>query len=481
MTIVAVISIIAIAFSGVNSYFLFVNLKSDQEIQNAISEVNDRINPIESEQSALSNQFSENFENLISEIAELNVRTEKLEFNVNSTIEVLESRIDSLLLNISQLNEKIDYISIESLESRLDSLLLDVSQLNERIDHINIEALESMIENMKTNITQLSEKIDLKTLSPSDVYDAVHKSVVVIRTDLGQGSGFIIEQSSTKYILTNWHVVESVSEIDIEFYDRTRSTAIVIGTDAYSDVAVIMPLRTPLDSQPLHLGNSSNLIIGQEVVAIGNPLGLEGSLSSGIISQLNAEIDLEGVPIIVPVIQIDLTIAPGSSGGALVDLEGNVIGITNAGTDYGYNFAVPSNMVRKVFSSIIEKGFYSHPYFGFNSLALTPELIQFYNIMGIDPSQKGMMILSLIEGMPAENAGLISANISYNDDNTINYIIVKDIILAVNDYKIIDYFDWNIYVEENVSPGQHIILTVLRSGETINIEITPTFRGQYQE
>lgn len=492
LTFVAVISIIAIIFSGTNSYLLFNNLQTEQNLQKAIDEVNDRISPIESKQLDLSNQISENFDSLISNINELNANISNLESNLNTNIIVLESnlnsnivalesRIDSLLLDISNLESNTNSNNI-ALESRINSLRLEITQLDNKIEDINIEAFESIIEILKTNITQLSEKLDsYQTQSPKDVYEAVHKSVVVIRTDLGQGSGFIIEQSSTKYILTNWHVIEGASEIDVEFYDRTRSNAVVIGLDAYSDVAVIMPVRTPLDSQPLQLGNSSNLYIGQQVLAIGNPLGLEGSLSTGIISNLNAEIEVTDVPIIVPVIQIDLTIAPGSSGGALLDLDGNVIGITNAGTDYGFNFAVSSNMASRVSSSLIDKGYYSHALFGFNSIALTPEIIQFYNIVGVEPSQKGMVITSVTEGMPAENAGLVPAVISYNEDGSLHQIIVKDIILAINNYSIIDNFDWVVYVAENVSPGQTVILTILRSNEIIFLEVTPTSRPQYQE
>ncbi len=517
LTFVAVISIIAIVFSGANSYLLFSNLQTEQDLQKAIDEVNDRISPIESKQLDLSNQISKNHDSLISNINELNANISNLESNVNTNIAVLESnlnsnivalesRIDSLLLDISNLesNANSNNIALESkidsllldisnlesnansnniaLESKIDLLLLEISQLDDKIKDINIEAFESIIEILKTNITQLSEKLNSsQTQSPKDVYEAVHKSVVVIRTDLSQGSGFIIEQSHTKYILTNWHVVKGASEIDVEFYDRTRSNAIVIGLDAYSDVAVIMPVRTPLESQPLQLGNSSNLYIGQQVLAIGNPLGLEGSLSTGIISNLNAEIDMIDVPIIVPVIQIDLTIAPGSSGGALFDLDGNVVGITNAGTDYGFNFAVPSNMVSRVSSSIIDKGYYSHALFGFNSITLTPEIIQLYMIVGVEPSQKGMVITSVTEGMPAENAGLVPAVISYNEDDSLHQIIAKDIILAINNYTIIDNFDWVVYVAENVSPGQTVILTILRSNEIIFLEVTPTSRPQYQE
>ena len=398
LTIVAVIGIIAIAFSGVNSYLLYNHLQSEQDLQDIIDEMNSKINPVESEQSSLSNQISDILEALSSDNDELR--------------EIIES---------------------------------------------------------------------LQTQSPKDVYETVHKSVVVVRTDSGQGSGFLFEASDDNYILTNWHVIEGASEIEVEFYDRTISNAVLIGTDAYSDVAVIMSEKTPIDSKPLRLVNSSNLSIGQQLVAIGNPLGREGSLSSGIVSQINMKLNLEEVPILVPVIQIDLTIAPGNSGGPLLDLNGNVVGITNAGTDYGFNFAIPSNIVSRVSSSIIEKGYYNHALVGITQITLTPENIQTNNMKNIKSSQKGMLIISVIEGMPAEDAGLIPAIITYNDDGSINQIDAQDIILAIDNHTIIDDIDWQVYVAEHVSPGQDVILTVLRSGEIIYIEVTPTVREQYQE
>ena len=392
------IGIIAIAFSGVNSYLLYNHLQSEQDLQDIIDEMNSRINPVESEQSSLSNQISDILEALSSDNDELR--------------EIIES---------------------------------------------------------------------LQTQSPKDVYETVHKSVVVVRTDSGQGSGFLFGASDDNYILTNWHVIEGASEIEVEFYDRTISNAVLIGTDAYSDVAVIMSEKTPIDSKPLRLVNSSNLSIGQQLVAIGNPLGREGSLSSGIVSQINMELNLADVPIIVPVIQIDLTIAPGNSGGPLLDLNGNVVGITNAGTDYGFNFAIPSNIVSRVSSSIIEKGYYNHALVGITQITLTPENIQTNNMKNIKSSQKGMLIISVIEGMPAEDAGLIPAIITYNDDGSINQIDAQDIILAIDNHTIIDDIDWQVYVAEHVSPGQDVILTILRSGEIIYIEVTPTVREQYQE
>ena len=398
LTIVAVIGIIAIAFSGVNSYLLYNHLQSEQDLQDIIDEMNSKINPVESEQSSLSNQISDILEALSSDNDELR--------------EIIES---------------------------------------------------------------------LQTQSPKDVYETVHKSVVVVRTDSGQGSGLLFGTSDDNYILTNWHVVEGASEIEVEFYDRTISNAVLIGTDAYSDVAVIMSEKTPIDSKPLRLVNSSNLSIGQQLVAIGNPLGREGSLSSGIVSQINMKLNLEEVPILVPVIQIDLTIAPGNSGGPLLDLNGNVVGITNAGTDYGFNFAIPSNIVSRVSSSIIEKGYYNHALVGITQITLTPENIQTNNMKNIESSQKGMLIISVIEGMPAEDAGLIPAIITYNDDGSINQIDAQDIILAIDNHTIIDDIDWQVYVAEHVSPGQDVILTVLRSGEIIYIEVTPTVREQYQE
>jgi S1-C subfamily serine protease len=378
-------------------------------------------------------------------------------------------------------NSSIQQEQLNELKNRLGTVESALTNLSNKINVTEYEAeilrLNSSLNDLTSQLSNLENaNAYLLNQTPANIYQSAHKSVVVIRTPLGQGSGFLYYNSSL--ILTNWHVVESETAIEVEFYDRSRKNATLVGSDAYADVAVIMVLAAPLDAKPLQLESSSNLWIGQQVIAIGNPLGLTGSLSSGYISQINRRISITGLPIIVPVLQLDVTIAPGSSGGPLLDLLGNVVGITNAGTSYGINFAVPSNIVERVASSIIKKGYYQHPFVGFVGTELTPEAIKSMNILNIDPFQTGLLITDVNPNTPAADAGLRPAVATKASDGSAAYNAM-DIILDVDNHPMLSFEDWSAYIEENVSPGQPITLTLWRSGNLEPIVVTTTYRPQY--
>lgn len=355
----------------------------------------------------------------------------------------------------------------------------ELNELQATIDETKsrIAEVESALSNLTDlpDLLELQERIDLfLNQTPASIYDSAHRSVVVIRTQVAQGSGFLYGEENL--ILTNWHVVEDGTEIEVQFYDGSRQEASLMGSDPYSDVAIITVPSTPSDAKPLPLGDSSELYIGQQVVAIGNPLGFTGSLSSGYISQVNKEIDLE--PIVVPVIQLDITIAPGSSGGPLLDLSGNVVGITNAGTAYGFNFAVPSNIVKRVASSLIETGEYEHAFVGFYGVELNPENIRDLNLLNVEPFQTGILILEVIPDTPAAEAGLQGATETQDSFGSLAYL-ARDVILAVDDYPTPTFAEWSAYIEEHVSAGQTITLKLWRS-ETIDyIDVTTTSRPPY--
>jgi len=358
----------------------------------------------------------------------------------------------------------------------LDRIRVQEEQLSELRDAIEeAESRIGAVESALSNLSSLEAIAGILNQTPVNLYEAAYKSVVVIRTPFAQGSGFLY--SSSDLILTNWHVVGEETDVDVEFYDRTRTKASVLGTDAYSDVAVLKVTSVPSDAKPLRLGDSSRLYIGQQVAAIGSPLGLTGSFSSGFISQINKLLDIE--PIIVPVLQLDITIAPGSSGGPLLDLLGNVVGITNAGTGYGFNFAVPSNVVERVASSLVEKGNFEHALVGFTSVVLSPETISSYKILNLEVYQTGLLIWEVIADTPAAEAGLRGVVETRAPDGSIGYNAM-DIILAVDGNAVFAREDWAAYVEEYVSPGQSITLTLWRSGETVDVEVSTTPRPPYQ-
>jgi len=377
--------------------------------------------------------------------------------------------------NLNRLQESIDEAG-----SRISEVEIELSSLNDTLNTLNVTELETVVETLYSNLSELTSELEnleerMLQQTPAAVYETTYKSVVVIRTPLGQGSGFLY--GNQNLILTNWHVVEDETEIEVEFYDRTRMQATLVGGDAYSDIAVIKVNSTPHDAEALQLGNSSELWIGQQVVAIGNPLGFTGSLSSGYISQINKLIDLP--PLIVPVLQLDITIAPGSSGGPLLDLHGTVVGITNAGTSVGFNFAIPSNIMKRAALSLKENGYYQHPFVGFSGIELNPETIRELNILNVDSFQTGILILEVVPDTPAEEAGLKEAVITQASDGSTAYEAM-DIILEVDSHPIYTFEDWSSYIEENVSPSQTITLTLWRSGEIVSIEVTTTYRPDYE-
>lgn len=358
----------------------------------------------------------------------------------------------------------------------LDRIRVQEEQLSRLRDAIEeAESRIGAVESALSNLSSLEAIAGILNQTPVNLYEATYKSVVVIRTAFAQGSGFLYDSSNL--ILTNWHVVGEETDVDVEFYDRTRTKASVLGTDAYSDVAVLKVTSVPSDAKPLRLGDSSRLYIGQQVAAIGSPLGLTGSFSSGFISQINKLLDIE--PIIVPVLQLDITIAPGSSGGPLLDLSGNVVGITNAGTGYGFNFAVPSNVVERVASSLVEKGNFEHALVGFTSVVLSPETISSYRILNLEVYQTGLLIWEVIADTPAAEAGLRGVVETRAPDGSIGYNAM-DIIVAVDGNAVFAREDWAAYVEEYVSPGQSITLTLWRSGEIVDVEVNTTSRPPYQ-
>jgi S1-C subfamily serine protease len=159
-------------------------------------------------------------------------------------------------------------------------------------------------------------------------------------------------------------------------------------------------------------------------------------------------------------------------------LSGNVVGITNAGTSYGFNFAITSNIVKLVVASIIEKSYYSHPFIGFYILELTPEVIKDNNILNVEPFQSGLLVWDVIENYPAEQAGLKGVVETTDPEGQTGYM-ARDIVLAIDGHPTRTIAEWTAYVEEHVSPRQTVTLTVWRSGETTTVNVTATSRPSY--
>ncbi len=488
--IIAIIAAFSTGFAAVSAYLILDNIQineqlNDQEaqiseLQTALQQVDEheqQLNELENVLEQVSEQ-EDQIRSLLNVLQQVNEHEQQInELQTALTqLNQLQSALQQLSLQEQQLNELQDALdeannSIEEAKTSLTNLTTQTNSLSQSTS-ASLAELESTVDNLEGLISDLSNLEDvvnqLLNRTPAEVYEASYKSVVVVRTPVGQGSGFFFNNSNT--IITNYHVVEEETDIEIEFYDRTRTQATVIGLDAYSDVAVLSVSTTPPDVNPLNF--SDQYMVGQQVVAIGAPLGLTESLSSGHISHGSRYLGID--PIIVPVFQLDLTIAPGSSGGPLLDLYGNVLGITNAYLEgVGFSFAIPLDILKLVVPALIDEGEYSHPYVGVGLVALSPEIIDLLDILNVASSQTGLLITDVAPNSPADDAGLNPAVTG------VLGITAVDIILAVDGNPMLTIEDWIVYMELEVSPGQTISLSLWRSGVTSSVSVTTGEREPY--
>jgi S1-C subfamily serine protease len=283
------------------------------------------------------------------------------------------------------------------------------------------------------------------------------------------GSGFLYDNQG--HIITNNHVVGDAKLVDVTFTNGDRLRANVTGVDPYIDIAVLKVIESQnntLDQtqlRPLPLGNSSALIVGDQVIAIGNPYGLAGTMTTGIVSQVGRLVPAPSVPYSVPdVIQTDAAINPGNSGGPLLNLEGQVVGVNFAALTQGLGFAIPINLIQEIVPRLIEKGNYTHPYVGFTGTTLTSDLAA--NIANITDDVKGVVVNTLVQGGPADKAGL-------NGTTTDQYGKKHggDIVVGLNGQRITEFEQLVSYLERNTAPGDKVVLDILRNGTELQLDV----------
>ena len=284
------------------------------------------------------------------------------------------------------------------------------------------------------------------------------------------GSGFVFDKEGR--IITNHHVVQDSKSVDVTFIDGNRYVASVIGSDPFNDVAVIKITQNISEKlRPLILGNSSVVEVGDQVIAIGNPYGLAGSMSLGIVSQKGRLISTEGSAFSIPsVIQTDALINPGNSGGPLLNIQEEVIGMNTAGVlsdsggFSGIGLAVPSNTISKIVPVLNSKGNYTHPWLGVSASTLTSKLTE--NFENLSRDFKGVYVDSITKDGPADKAGLRgSTTDQYGDKHG------TDIITAVDNHNVTYMEDLVSYLDENKKPGEKLNLTVLRNQSYLDIGV----------
>lgn len=313
-----------------------------------------------------------------------------------------------------------------------------------------------------------------------DVYERVNPSVVFIVVEAGgielnSGSGFVYDEQG--HIITNNHVVENGDAYEVVFSDGSRRRAERVGSDADSDLAVIRVEPLPDGVQPVTLGDSAALRVGQIVVAIGNPFGEQSSLSMGVVSGLGRRIpsarETPGGTFSLPeVIQTDAPINPGNSGGPLLNLQGEVIGVNSAirsdtGFNSGVGFAIPVKAVERVAPALIRDGSYSYPYIGVTTLPAGIDL-DLQEALAL-PQASGVYVTGLTAGGPAERAGLIAAPAG---QGPIGAGPGGDLIVAIDDREVQDFHDLISYLVFETEVGQTVQVTVLREGGRVVIPVT---------
>lgn len=314
------------------------------------------------------------------------------------------------------------------------------------------------------------------------VYTEVNPSVVNIQTAVqrsvrgssssvqsGLGSGFVWDQAG--HIVTNNHVIEGADEITVTFADGSSTPASLVGADPYSDLAVLKVDVPASRLNPVEVADSTQVRVGQIAIAIGNPFGLQGTMTQGIVSALSRSLPVEqglasqtGARYSIPdIIQTDAPINPGNSGGVLVDGQGRLIGVTTAiatttQSNSGVGFVIPSAIVQKVAGSLIETGQARHSYLGITGASLTPELAE---AAGLTAEQRGVAVMSVVSGGPAAQAGLRGG------EGT-----TGDVIVAVDGQTVTRFEDLISYLYNRTEVGQRVTLTVLRQGAQRDLTVT---------
>jgi len=342
----------------------------------------------------------------------------------------------------------------------------------------DIETIRFQLNSAQQQIDSLKEEIRIIDIGDGSdnigviqIYNKTRNSVVLIETNTGTGSGWVYDTEG--HIITNNHVVEGVTRIQVTFQNGAILNANLVGRDPYSDMAVLK-VNAPLGLlRPMEIGESSKLLVGEAAIAIGNPFGLANTMTVGIISATGRQISTVNNYAIVDVIQTDAAINPGNSGGPLLNIEGKVIGmntaiISNTNDFSGVGFAIPSDTITREIDSLLETGSYEHPWLGISGYNLTPELAE---AMGINNNTRGTLVASVVENGPADEAGLHEST-STVVINGAPYEIGGDIIIGIDGQAMESFYELQVYLTRNTKPGDTVTLNIIRQKEYIEVDFT---------
>ena len=347
----------------------------------------------------------------------------------------------------------------------------NIIQMQNQIDKNQLQ-----MQNQIDEINNLMLK-ESKALSVMDIFEKAEPGVVRVNTLRNQtindaggvGSGFVFDKMG--HIITNAHVIEGSTKTVVTFLDGRSYNAEIIGIDEYTDIGVIKVNADLKLLKPLSLGDSSNLKVGEQIAAIGNPFGLSGSMTSGIISQMGRLLPSGAGYSIPDVIQTDAAINPGNSGGPLLNMRGDIVGINTAiqsttGEFTGVGFAIPSKTVAKIVPTLINEGEYKHPWIGISGRDIDPDMAK---ALGVKDAI-GFLIITVVENSPASKAGMMGSDETIERDGR-EYSIGGDIILAVDGIDVRKIDDILIHLQRVKTVGDEMNLDILRDGITTNVTI----------
>ena len=367
-------------------------------------------------------------------------------------------------------------VSTLTLSENITDLQGQVSKLQEQLS--NTKSTSST--GGQSNTYLIGENASLAPL-----YEEVKDAIVIIRGltldydnfrrayySQVQGSGFVYDFNGQTVIITNYHVVEDTINITVTFINGNGYKATVLGSDPYADLAVLSTEASESDYSTLEIVDSATLQVGDPVIAVGNPYGLAGSMTTGIISALGRTIteEMSGDYPIANVIQMSAPINSGNSGGPLLNYQGQVVGITTAivSDSQGLGFAIPSSTVLREIESLITEGSYDqHSWLGASGTDMTYEIAE---EMGVDVTY-GWLIAQVTSGGPADDAGIQGGTKQVAVAG--EYLVIGgDIIITLDGTRIKGIDDLSTFLEANTSPGQTIDVTIVRDGETMTLQLT---------
>jgi S1-C subfamily serine protease len=351
--------------------------------------------------------------------------------------------------------------NIAGLESQLSSVQLQIASIQSGGNYtvLSVDSLNPLYESVKGSIVTIEGLV-----AEQGFFSTTYSEVL--------GSGFVVNLTGQPLIITNFHVVDGMINGSVTFTNGEAYTFKVLGEDKYSDLAVLQ-VQAPADLlKPLTVVSSGTLNVGDVVIAIGNPYGLQSTMTSGIVSQLNRAIqtDISGNYLISGMIQISTPINPGNSGGPLLDDQGRVVGITAdiVSGSQSVGFAVPSDAIIREIQDLVTTGTYSHPYLGVNGYDLDYLTAQ---AAGLNITY-GVLIQTVSSGGPAASAGLRGGTQTVTVFTGETVSVGGDLIIQVNNQPVRTMDDLTSYIDGNTVPGQTVNLAIVRGGVTLTIPVT---------